>query len=536
MEVSMRPASMPTHKVALASILDLPNELLLKIFTSAAETATTDVNPAVEGVRDTSYYIVRFAKTCRYWHTCIMNHGAFWSTICVIETLETSTASIERNIERTKTCLQRSKLCPLTIYISIQSHNQHAGEENGFSDNISAFRSQLKELSKALRPYADRIVSFDLIVDEYHSTACILCALVGVPMPLLNKWVAVNTFEEMFALEDTDPEDEELFSHPIFAQSDTKLVSEESLHPELRVVSLNSIPLSWSQFSLRKLTTLEITMLPDAWRPSAFTLGEILRTSADSLESITLLAALSSEKSCIRQTIMMPRLHSMVLGFVNTSELIPFLNGIEVPNLKMLVLNDIRRRILHPTDRFIDNGFDHGIVNLFNVMIRRFPIGQLQNLILRHIAFCPSRRTLGNLPTSEILAHLAAGAETAAKFFCSLESLQLLTLCGPDQVTLEALNGVQVFNDGTLPKFLTPRMTDLSLFEIGFYMLATFLWTRLNSQRAFIALTTFTIAVPNDWFLKFPWWSMVVTSDVAKTIVCRTSNLPAELEAQLRHH
>ncbi|KAG6838719.1 hypothetical protein C0991_009266, partial [Blastosporella zonata] len=198
---------MPTHKVALASILDLPDELLLEIFASAAETATVETE---------IYRLVRFAKTCRHWHTCIMNHGAFWSTICVIETLETSTRSIERSIERTKTCLRRSKSYPLTLNISIQSHNQHVGEENGFSDNISAFRNQLRELSEALRPYADRIVSFDLTVDEYSSTEPIVHALVGLHMPLLKRWVAVNSFEEMYALEleGADPNDKELVSHP----------------------------------------------------------------------------------------------------------------------------------------------------------------------------------------------------------------------------------------------------------------------------------------------------------------------------------
>ncbi|KAG6917269.1 hypothetical protein DXG01_003217 [Tephrocybe rancida] len=506
-----------TRRAAPSPLSLLPIDLLLAIFESAS--LSWDASASI---------LITLSRVCSRWRDCIMKTPTLWATIRVVEIMDTTLSSIERETKRVKAFLKMSRACALVLDFAIYTYFRHEGEENGYADNLPAFLAEVGEISKVIGQHASRIRSLTLLVDEYSTNGSILSGLVGVPMPILERWDVRNTYDEVFGNEDDDIEDEEEDAHSVLLHPLATVPSKQpsSLYPSLQVLSLNSVPLHWSRYAPSALVTLEITMLPDVWRLSASAIGHILQRNAHSLETLTLLGALSSNSSKL-QTVVLPNLAFMELGFYHTSELTPFLNGIDVPKLKTFILYDSRRQELHPSDRSEDSMFDAGIVDLFSVIARRLPVAKIWDLTLRHIAFCPPN----TFPSLDVSRYIARGGEAALEFFYSLESLKFLLLCGPDQATLDGLNRAKTFRVSR-PRLPTPRMTILHIADTGFHMLKSFLWSRLAYPDAHNKLVALVISMPFSWY-HMTQWQTVDTSSLAKEVVSFATKVSSEVEKEL---
>ncbi|KAG6890518.1 hypothetical protein C0995_007717 [Termitomyces sp. Mi166 len=464
---------------------NIPTDILLAIF----ETLTLSWD-AVQNIP------ILLSSVCMRWHDCVVNSPILWSTIRLFGFLDLTTFFFDHEIKRINVFLRRSQDCPLTIDLALYSYLRHEGEDNVYADHLPDFHAKLQDLSHTLGQHAHRIKRLMLVIDEYKSTISILSGLKNVPMPMLTHWDVRNVYDESWNLEE-DLEDEEVDADSGLLHS--RETSEERwmyLYPNLRSVSLHAIPHHWSRFSPSNLVILEIKMVPAKWRPSASTLARILRTNAHSLEKLMLSVALPSG-TYLGEVITLPNLESIELGFTHTSEVIPFINAIKVPNLRVLILSDNRRQDLHPTDRQNDPDFDPGITDLFAVIASRFPLHQLTGITLRHIALCPTPS-----PSAEVLSNRM---DIAVDFFCRLENLNYLTVSDSDLVTLDALNRVQMHVDPQRPKSSVPNLTFLQIMETGYKILQGFLLQRLSSSKVYKTLDTLVITMPNSWYQASKW-------------------------------
>ncbi|KAG6856797.1 hypothetical protein H0H87_000493 [Tephrocybe sp. NHM501043] len=481
----------------------LPVELLLEIFQMVyadCSTAPASFHP-----------LVSLSHVSKPWRDCLLNTPTFWGTIQIVAMLDKTTAMIENEIERVNIFLERSKDCPLTIHITTYSYVRHkAMEDKDFAQNVPAFLSQLEKLSAALHRHADRFFSFFLLVDEYPCTASILSSLADVPMPWLEKWTVKNVFDEMCDLEEDYLEAEEEDSHMVLLRDTQELFGKLSkpLYPNLRHVTLNSVPLHWSGFAPSNLIFLEITMLPGGWRPTVWALGYILGASANTLQKLILLTAISPDQSLVPNIVSLPCLHFLVLGFENPLELVPLLNMIEVPDLQTLVINDHFRQTLHPADRATTTPYVTETIELFRVLATRLPLSRISDVTLRHIALGPGLLTpLASFETQEeIDQHMRActpGLDVAKNFFRSLTSVKSLLVCGPDLVTSRA---VQLLCEMTSKRpsrsdFPAPRIVRICRpLEITSY-----LWTRLRDLCTTHALTKLIHDMPCNWYHFSQW-------------------------------
>lgn len=466
---------------------------------------------------------VLLCSVCTRWRDCVRNSPTLWSTIRTYEVLDLTTVILEHEIKRVKMFLRRSQGCPLTIDIAIYSYLRHEGEDNAWADSLPDFHDKLKELSQALGKHAHRIKSLTLVIDEYQSTTSILSGLKEVSMPMLTHWDVRNLYDENWSFDDENLEDEEVNAHSVLLHPlGTSEEQRMAMYPNLKFVSLHAVPLHWSRFSLNNLVTLEIRMIPEKWRPSASTFGRILRANAHSLERLVLSVALPTG-IYLGEPIALPNLEWIELGFTHTAEIIPFINTIEVPILRVLILCDSRREYL-PIGLSNDPAFDNGITDLFAVLVSRFPLRQLTDMTLRHIALCPVPS-----PSAEVFS---SRMDIAIDFLRRLENLNFLTVSNSDVITLEALNRLQVRVEAQQPKHPLPKLTFLQITDTGYKILQDFLQQRLNGPNVYNALVALVITMPNSWYLASRW-DTFNTKRLAQEVFPLVSRLSDDAEQQL---
>ncbi|KAG6884854.1 hypothetical protein C0993_007788 [Termitomyces sp. T159_Od127] len=470
-------------RTTTSPITDIPVDILLAIFKTLVLDAV-EILPQI------------LCRVCTRWRDCVENSPTLWSTIRAYEVLDLTTVVIEREIKRIKTFLTRSQNCPLTLDIAVFSYLRYerSRQQEAWANSLPDFHGKLRELSQAFGEHAHRIKSLTLVIDDYRSTTNILSGLKDVAMPMLTRWDVTNMFDESWSLDEEDLEDEEVDAHSVLLHPlETPMEERMAMYPKLQFVSLHAVPQHWSQFSPTNLVTLEIRMVPEKWRPSAFAFECILRTNAHSLERLTLSVSLPSG-IYTGEPVTLPNLKWIELGFIHTAEVINFIDAIEVPNLRVLSLCDSRREYLHIDLLSNDPATDTGITDLFAVLVSRFPLRQLTDVTLRHIVLCPMPA-----PSAEFFS---SRMDIAIDFFCRLENLNFLAISNSDIVTLDALNRVQVRVESQRPKFPAPKLSHLQIMHTGHRILQYFLQQRLSSPKVYKSLV---IYMPRIWYDTFKW-------------------------------
>ncbi|KAF8060703.1 hypothetical protein FPV67DRAFT_303233 [Lyophyllum atratum] len=484
-------------QVAPSPISQLPADSLLVVFQLGV--SAPDASPLLP---------ITLSQVSARWRDIVMNTPTLWTRIGIFHNLEATTISLQKTLKRVEAFLSLSRECPLSVYINLNTWYFHEGEsedsENPFAMNVPAFCTSVADISRAIGHHSHRIKSFCLHVDEYDMTATVLGALGRVPMPLLENWTVHNKYEDQtFNDPDYLPEDDvEVNAHSILVHPDD-MVDEETFYPNLQVVTLLSTPLQWTRFSPRNLVHLNIRMIQTALRPSSEALHRILLASSHSLQTLALCGALKGD--CWVEICTMTKLESLELGFVLASEIIPFLKVVQAPNLKRFALCDIQRLKLCPHERR-EREFDGDIAELFDVVLRRLPLNQVQKLSLLHIALCPPHGY--PVPTSYVDVYLQART-FACKFFCQMTGLSSLHLVAPDHVTLDALNYAlpsNVERHGTThPRVPAPRLNLLCVDNPISSVIRQFLAARLKNPKAFVPLVAFTLVMPRAWYMQVNW-------------------------------
>ncbi|KAG1814664.1 uncharacterized protein BJ212DRAFT_345372 [Suillus subaureus] len=124
----------------------------------------------------------------------------------------------------------------------------------------------------------------------------------------------------------------------------------DNFFPKLTRVKASGFPVSWSQWSLTRLTSLSINFMTLHDRPLMDVLKYILTINRETLEKFEIQGAIRQFGTLLRNAnelpTNLPRLADLTLGYLSQWEAIIFFLHFETPALKHLKLCDISRSIL----------------------------------------------------------------------------------------------------------------------------------------------------------------------------------------------
>ncbi|KAG1855918.1 hypothetical protein F4604DRAFT_1799039 [Suillus subluteus] len=234
--------------------------------------------------------------------------------------------------------------------------------------------------------------------------------------------------------------------------------------PKLARVKVSGFPVSWSQWSLTRLTFLPINFMSLHDRPSMDMLKHVLTINRETLEKFEIQGAIQQfgtlPHNADELPTNLPRLADLTLGYLSQWEAIIFSLHFEAPALKHLKLCDISRSILaqHWPQDFKD-GFD-----LNNPIIQNMPALQpfnnfsstilLENLVygwssllervetlaLEHFSLPPLFSNLFLQDNDPLKQSHGARVVLAYCMLQTCTQLRRLALINPEECFIHALN------------------------------------------------------------------------------------------------
>jgi hypothetical protein len=282
----------------------------------------------------------------------------------------------------------------------------------------------------------------------------------------------------------------------------------EELYPKLQCTVLTAIPMDWGRFCPKMLNTLEISFLPLEARPSGKTLRHILLANEHSLESLTIHGAGPVED--IPAPFVMSNLRHLDLGYAYPIELMDFVRCLRVPNLVTLRISYLRCSVSSVTARHRIM-YDHSAIYLFEVIIQEFPLSQVSELELRHIAFMPELDNIYMWPELQTVFDLEGLPipVTALHFFSKLTMLRSLSIVDPDPGTTYALNYIPPLTithdqyDEAQPNHrVVPALDCLHLADFNIPLVCHFLKIRRRYHTSFCRLSLLRFSIPVTWRIR----------------------------------
>ncbi|KAG2128363.1 uncharacterized protein EDB93DRAFT_1184587 [Suillus bovinus] len=249
-----------------------------------------------------------------------------------------------------------------------------------------------------------------------------------------------------------------------------------NLHPRLTRVTSSGIPVSWSRWSLTRLTSLSINFMALHDRPSMDMLKNILTINGETLEKLEIQGAIQQFGRLPRDAdelpSNLPRLIDLTLGYLSQWEAINFFLGFEAPALKHLKLCDISRSILaqhwpqhlnnqdfqnmpalQPFNDFSSTNILEHLVYVWTPQLKR-----IETLVLEHFRLSPIFSDLF-LQDDDALKQLYEGRVTCLR-------LRSLVLVNPEKCFIHALNMYPDGADPDDPKNSSPAPVLTHLFLI----------------------------------------------------------------------
>lgn len=463
------------------------------------------------------------SQVSEHWRELATNTPMLWTQIRVHEILGLCRKHdmFKKTLRRVTHFLERSKQCPLSLDITIQTlhmrtsplyHSDHPRKRY-----INSFRGGTQELSRILSTHVALFAEFRLLADEFYSITDIEKHLPCIPMPLLTYWrVAQTTSRMVLDPHLTNFKDQARLS--ILLRSDS---ATGNWYPKLRRVRLATIPMTWADFSPTNLQSLSLCLLPTSARPTIPELLAILLANANTLTVLDL-------DGCVRigdtsaPPLTLPHVHFLKLGYKCARELVPLLTCLRVPRLRALELTDHQRAKLPPAQQ----RFDRTINELLNALIAHVPLAQLTHLELHNMRFLPPLGASA-APSAEFVsvrnAHGAFIPATLFGFLTALTALRALVLTTPDYALLAALNyrpprpsclgsgsGQAEVDPAVLP---VPRMESLTMSAFNIFLVRDFLIFRFLGGLP--RLATLNLGIPKEWMCS-P--QLLLAERVARTV------------------
>jgi hypothetical protein len=453
------------------------------------------------------------SHVCRSWRNLALNTPMLWTSVFI------SSASIAEWVAfppgpvlpRASAFVIRSKRCPLHIKAQLMVPDRANLDNQVVSLFVRTLTTATIELIALVH---DRVRTMRIETDVNDAVFMATFRLLSLGLPMLEEWridfgnpndsfkrrtwsVPNQTFAEFDASE----------LRRGWLGDGTQQLSVDASLPRLKALGLTGVRATWAHWSIGNLTSLSLSYMSDADRPTMHHLRGVLEKNAASLEQLELFAMLPrkwAEDQMPR--IILPKLRELRVGYADQSEAIGLFMVLEMPSLKSLALCDVPRTLHYMHRRDLKyRGFNTDIpidvtvpflapdsksdsTILLCTLTRRCRslMAQIQELELLHVLLDPQHR----LWADDVFA-----GQVAAQFLCPLElfitmhSLKNLVLSGADAAILQSLNQpltLPAHSPGaSMPQifYCGSQISTLKVLEADYDDLVDFLYNRTEIAR-----------------------------------------------------
>lgn len=442
----------------------LPQEILLEIF---------HVGSCLTGSPfDAMDFSILVSLVCYQWRTLALSSSRLWSTILLefgqddswpAEILHESAKSRFRHVPQ---FLERSRQAPLRVFLSIRAFEDESGQYQHENVDLctKGFNFLLEAVGILLAPHGARFREFHLLSGSITPIIEILAHLPPSAMTLLETLEIHCSVPHQSYIGDFEPQgiDHTLstFLNPSGSGGREAVAYFANAYPRLKDVTLCGIPLPWSSFAPRNLTSLTLNFLPIDVRPRAEDLCALLLGNAHSLETLSIQGSAPCEEG---KPFTLPKLVTLSLGYAYPEEVSYLIPNIRVPNLKNLIVTDLRRCLSTSEEEVVASADPYSTILLFAALCRHFPLRTLEELTLCYVLFAPPSPTFAlRRPPPDL-----ATTSWPHSFFSHLISLKSLKVHDPDEGILKSLNSLyykpQVSKEMQRVYVTFPRLQSLQL-------------------------------------------------------------------------
>ncbi|KAG2049898.1 hypothetical protein BDR06DRAFT_960749 [Suillus hirtellus] len=359
--------------VRKSPINTLPDEIILHIFKLGV--SCRDSQKRID-------FAVTASQVCRTWRDIAFSCSSLWADITIttdnMYNIDGGRAIVNTSLLRAKEFASRSRVFPLSVRLKLLVTPNFVYLQIGAVIIMDWLRLVFPRI-KYLSIHCDTLLIAQLVTNRLQT----------VPMENL------ETYKMKFGTEVIS------FYHSIIlpphlrflflaGQSEEQIQTAENLDllPKLTRVSLSGFPVSWSRWSLTRLTSLSIKFMTLQDRPSMDVLKYILASNGETLEKLEIQGAIQrfGRLPCNADELPtnLPRLTDLTLGYLSQWEAIIFFLHFEAPALKHLKLCDVSRSIL---TRHFKDGFDSNSLIIQNMPALQ-PFNEFSStILLEHLVY-----------------------------------------------------------------------------------------------------------------------------------------------------
>ena len=418
----------------------LPQEILLEIFHAGS---CLTGNPF-----DAMGFSILVSLVSYHWRALALSSPQLWSTISLefgqddSWPAEISLESAKNRFRHVAKFLERSRQASLCVFLDTWAFQDEYDQYQHDNADLCTkwFNFLLEAVGILLGPHGARFREFHLLSESVTPVVQILAHLPPSAMPLLETLKIHRSDPYQSYLGDFEPQGIDYtlstFFNPSGSGGRGAVAYFANAYPRLKHVTLCGIPLPWSSFAPRNLTSLTLNFLPLNVRPRAEDLRALLLGNAHSLETLSIQGSAPFENLC--EPFTLPKLITLSLGYAYPEEVARLIPTIRVPNLKNLIVTDLRRCLSTIEERMVAYVDPYSTMSLFAALSRHLPCRTLEELTLCYVLLAPPspnfvlRRPPPDLATTS-WPHL---------FFSHLISLKSLKLYDPDEGILKSLNSL----------------------------------------------------------------------------------------------
>ncbi|KAG2746447.1 hypothetical protein P692DRAFT_2029495 [Suillus brevipes Sb2] len=435
--------------VRKSPINTLPEEIILHIFKSGMSSRNSQKRID---------FAVSVSRVCHTWRTVAFSCSSLWADITItadsMYNIDGDLAIINSSLLRAKEFASRSRVFPLSVRLKL--FVTHSSEYLRLSTIV---------IMNWLRWVLPRVKYLSVHCDTLDILWLVMKHLQTVPMEILETCKMKYGTTALSFYPSIDPPPPTRF---LFLADQTDGQSMDNFFPTLTLpkltrIKVSGLPVSWSQWSFTRLTSLSINFMTLHDRPSMEVLKFILTINSETLEKFEIQGAIQRFGTVPRDAselpTTLPRLTDLTLGYLSQWEAIIFFLHFEASALKHLKLCDISRSVLiqHWPQDFKDGFYlnnpipqnfyallpfnDFSSTTLLEHLIHETsPLEQVETLTLEHFSLQPvfSKAFLQN--NDPLKHHYGARIVLAYRMLQSCSQLRCLTLIDPEECFIHALN------------------------------------------------------------------------------------------------
>jgi hypothetical protein len=442
----------------------LPEEIILHIF---------KLGVSCRNSQKRIDFAVLVSHVSRTWRNVAFSCSSLWTDITItadrVHNVDGELAIVNASLLRAKEFASRSRLFPLSVRLKLFITPSFVYLQSG-TIMIMNWLCRVLPRVKYLSIHCDTLQVAWLVMNRLHTapmetletckmkygtTVLSCCHSIIAPPPVRFLFLAGQN-EEQAAV---------------------------NFFPKLTRVKVSGFPVSWSQWSLTRLTSLSINFMTLYDRPSVDALEYILMMNRETLEKFEIQGAIqfgTPSRNTAELPTNLPRLTDLTLGYLSQWEAIIFFLHFEAPALKYLKLCDISRSILaqHWSQDF-KNGFDlnnpifQNILALqpFNnfsstMLLENLVYGwssilkQVETLVLEYFSLPPLFSNFFLQNNDPLKRFYGARVVLAYRMLQRCSQLRRLTLTDPEECFIHALN---MYPNGAKDSGPAPVLTHLYL-------------------------------------------------------------------------